>query len=176
VTTTQILQQLCGEQQMVGVSMYKVGTAIQALERDFVLVLPVLPVLQRALPLPAPHVAYAQRCLMAHGLTWEGGGSTSSNVRAVEVGCGDSFECDAIWRFETALNRHRHDGSTNLFHVNGKPDHVVIHPRATVRALLVSMPILSSVTIDSPRLFIITHGFFFGIIARLKTFRAKPKL
>jgi hypothetical protein len=64
----QVLEQLCGEQQAVGISMYKVGAAMQALQDEFSAVLPLL---QHALPLPQPHVAYAQRWLMAHGLKWE---------------------------------------------------------------------------------------------------------
>ena len=51
MTPMQVLEQLCGEQQTVGVSMYKVGAVMQALQHDFA---PLLPVLQRALPLPAP--------------------------------------------------------------------------------------------------------------------------
>jgi hypothetical protein len=41
---------------------------MQALQDEFSAALPLL---QHALPLPQPHVAYAQRWLMAHGLKWE---------------------------------------------------------------------------------------------------------
>ena len=55
------------------------GAALQALPHDF---LRALPLLQRALPLPPQHVAYAQRWLMAHGLKWESSSSSSSNSPA----------------------------------------------------------------------------------------------
>jgi hypothetical protein len=70
----QVLQQICGEQQAVGISMYKVGAAMEALQHEFE---PLLPILQQALPIPPPHAAYAQRWLMAHGLKWEGSSSSS---------------------------------------------------------------------------------------------------
>jgi hypothetical protein len=76
IVMAQVLEQLCGTQQSVGLSMYKVGAALQALQGDF---LRELPLLQRALPLPPAHVAYAQRWLMAHGLKWEGSSGSRSS-------------------------------------------------------------------------------------------------
>ena len=88
---------------------------MEALKHEFA---PLLPVLQRALPLPAPHVQYAQRWLLAHGLKWEGGSNSAGedvddegrSYIAVHWRRGDrafSLEMGFGGRLQTIINRPR---------------------------------------------------------------------